>query len=93
MSRMTSSDSFALAFDFLGTLLSASPPPAKDGAEAFFFIALLFFAYIAGQSGKGHLRPTSHQFLLGLWEFAFVEDHPNSIHLFTTDYLTAFIPG
>jgi hypothetical protein len=42
MSRMTSSDSFALAFDFLGALLLASPPPVEDGAEAFFFIALLF---------------------------------------------------
>jgi hypothetical protein len=36
-----------LAFDFLGALLSALPLPAKDGTEAFFFIALLFFAPIS----------------------------------------------
>jgi hypothetical protein len=44
MSRMISSTFFGLAFDFLGALLSASFPPAEDGAEAFFFIALLFLA-------------------------------------------------
>jgi hypothetical protein len=96
MSRMTSSDSFGLAFDFLGALFSASPPPAEDGAEAFFFIALLFFhpnLCIAGQSGGGHLCPASHQLFLGLWEFTFIEDHSNSVRLLTLDYLTAFIPG
>jgi hypothetical protein len=47
MSRTTSSASFALAFDFLGVLLSASLPPAEDGAEAFFLTALHFLAPIS----------------------------------------------
>jgi hypothetical protein len=47
MSRMTSSASFGLAFDFLGVLLSAWPPPIEDGVEAFFFTGLLFLALIS----------------------------------------------
>jgi hypothetical protein len=47
---------------------------------------------IPGQSRGVHLRPTSHHLVLGLWEFAIVEDHPNSIRLITTDYLTAPFP-
>jgi hypothetical protein len=48
--------------------------------------------HILGQSRRVHLHPASHHLVLGLWEFAIIEDHHNCVRLITTDYLTAPIP-